>query len=41
MAEPDKPSALEARLTAARERRQRQERERADRQNGKSSKTEL
>merc|ERR1712106_1122487 len=31
MAETDKPSVLEARLQAARERRQRQEKERADR----------
>ena len=34
MAETDKPSALEARLQAARERRQRQEKERADRKTG-------
>ena len=34
MAETDKPSVLEARLQAARERRQRQEKERADRKTG-------
>merc|ERR1712106_657828 len=40
MAETDKPSVLEARLQAARERRQRQEKERADRKTEMASKLE-